>query len=219
MTIEEKSRGEESCEKTRRKLLKIIGNIGIDTPLFKEISEKLSGRVAGERKSKGFLPKEIWLNTLETAGSYLCFEVPIFNEKGEVILKRRRTSNPSKGEELWENRLHIPGRVVSPTISGDEIVPSLIRDEIVKKGNEDIVIELTERVTFLGFVRYPEPERKTTADTILLGIVIPNKYLRLLQDDFEVLNESNKNDVIDQHLPTVEWLGRGVGKKRFFDTR
>lgn len=182
-----------------------------DTAFLEQFSD-LADQVIAHRRQTGRVPKEIWLKLLELAGSYLCLEILLVAHAGNLMLKRRHDETATGGEKEWEGKLHIPGLSVTPEMKTRDIVPALLRKEIVKEGEpEDVIKELAARGKIWGFGRYPEPQRKTIADTIIVAMSIEGVHPSRLQDDLVFVQPFELDQVIDQHKPVVEAYFRGEG--------
>lgn len=177
---------------------------------FLEQFSGLADQVIAHRRQTGRVPKEVWLKLLELAGSYLCLEVLLTTPSGNLMLKRRHDETATGGEKEWEGKLHIPGLSVPLQMKTRDIVPALLRKEIVKEGQEAFADQLATQARIWGFGRYPEPERNTIADTITAVIPI-NPGDSRLKDDLVLVKPGDLYQVIDQHKPAVEAFFRGEG--------
>jgi len=168
------------------------------------LSIKSRANLIGQRnwrnRHDGFLPKDVWLRNLETAGSYSCLEIiPIDQNTGIIYLKERKDPTAQGGELDWEGKLHIPGLANLAKIRGDKAPEILLKKEIIQ--NLDETIGPSKNLKYLTHVKYPEPERRTVADTLILLLPInPNE----LQDDFKPVTKDNLSQVISQHRPILE---------------
>ena len=161
--------------------------------------------VKWRKEHGGMLPKEVWLNTLEAGGSYSCVEIVPYDLKtGTIYLKKRNDPSASGGEKEWKGKLHIPGISELASIRGEEILPKLLRNEILK--NPDDAVNAVKDMRFLTQGRYPEPERKTIADTLVLLLPV---HADMLQSDFFPVTQDNIDEVIEQHRPIIKkyWEG------------
>lgn len=167
-----------------------------------------------KKEHGGILPKRIWLNTLETAGSYSCVEIiPYDPSTGFVYLKRREDKSAFGGEKKWEGKLHVPGLSELSSIRGGEVLPRLLKKEIFK--DSDKAEGAIKNLTFLTQARYPEPERKTTADTLVLLLPVDPSDL---MNDFTAVKPNALDQVIDQHLPLINAYFKG-NVPPIFDSR
>lgn len=166
----------------------------------------------------GMLPRELWLEVLRLAGSYLCLEVLPVSPEGTPVLKLRKDPTSIGGELEWEGKLHIPGTAVPVSRRAEEMVPFLVRKEIVKPGNDEVVEFLASEAAYWGFVRYYEPQRRTTADTIVMTLPVDPGDPRL-QEDLVTLTEERRSQVIDQHRPVIEAYSYNPRGRIFLDTR
>lgn len=196
----------------------VVKNDGLKELVVSNEFEELFSKVADliieyRKKNNGSLPKGIWLKLIELSGSYLCAEIIVRDEGGNLYLKKRDDPTATDGESLWEGQLHIPGLSLNTGTRAEEMVKTLLVKEILKDESEASLF--SEAVALIGFVRYSEPERKTVADTLLFEIVLDKDKL---QDGFYRIDLSNTS-LIDQHIPTIEWYKMGAGRPWFFDTR
>lgn len=180
---------------------------------FSSVADKV---IAYRKGHKGMLPKEAWLKNLELAGSYFCVELLLVTPDGEPVLKLRQDPTATGGEIEWENKLHIPGTSVPASRRSQDILPGLIKKEIVKEGEGKYADRLANEAVYWGWVRYDEPERKTTADTLVMALVI-NPEDERLQEDLKVLKKGVRLNgvVIDQQKPVIrEYRRKSRGKSR-----
>lgn len=172
---------------------------------FEELFKTMMDLVFAYQNLKGpSLPKEIFLKFIETAREYCCTEILVKDEKGNLLLKRRNDPTAVKGELEWEGDLHIPGTKSNHGFrSLDETLKYLVDGEILKDdldNRSEKIERIVKSAKAIGFLVYPEPERKTTAPTIMYEVVVDGA---LLQDGFEVVDDHNQ--VIEQHRPILEW--------------
>lgn len=185
----------------------------ISSDRFEELFSKIADLTIEYRnKNNGGLPKGIWLKLLELSGSYLCVEMIVKDKDGNLYLKKRNDPTSTGGEITWEGQLHIPGLSTNTSMNAGDMVNLLLKKEILKA--EDDLTTVSDTSMLIGFVRYPEPERKTTADTLLFELVIDKSRL---QDDFYQIGKGLP--VIDQHKSTIEWYKKGASRPWVFDTR
>lgn len=170
-------------------------------------SREATRAIADWRKEHdGILPKKVWLNTLEIGGTYSCVEIiPYESESGVLFLKKRHDARAStQGERKWEGKLHIPGISELASIKGEDVLPKLLKGEVLRDPEESQ--KIAQDLKFLTQGRYPEPERKTIADTLVLLLPV---HADMLQSDFFPVTQDNIDEVIEQHRPIIKkyWEG------------
>ena len=63
-----------------------------------------------------------------------------------------------------------------------------------------IIDSLLKNTRLVAFAKYPEPERKTVADTLLFMILLDEKQMGLLQSDFvEITNENDFDEFCNDY--------------------
>jgi hypothetical protein len=148
-----------------------------------------------KNEHSGILPKSIWRENLRAGGSYSCVEVIPYDPKtGIIYLKKRLDPSATGGEKKWEGKLHIPGIVELSSMRGEDILPILLSKEILKDENK--VEQVEKDLNILTQALYPEPERKTVANTLVLTLPIDPL---LLTDDFSPVTPKDIDQVIEQH--------------------
>lgn len=174
---------------------------------------------AHREANNGFLPLPVWLKLIEIAGSYLCVELLLLTADGKPVLTIRHGDNVVGREKEWEGLLHIPGRAVmlGMRVTAQDLARAVLLKELVKEGKEEFADELARNAVFWGFARYPEPERNTIADTLILSLVIDPTDKRF-KGELAILEESQIG-MIEQHTQTIVEYYQNPDGGRVFDTR
>lgn len=188
---------------------------------FAEIAQKVAQKTDELRKGEGRVPYPLFISSLQMQGIYPCIEVILQGPQGELFLKRREDNqNKSQLEqEAWRSKLHLPGTTIYPARKLESNLYNLLATEVVRDSESPEgalnVTRLYDSALNLGVCLYPEPERHTSALTIFFGIKISDRTI--LQDGYEIVTEANKEQVIEQHKPTVDRVLKG--QTLFFDSR
>ncbi|HJY98404.1 MAG TPA: hypothetical protein VJ227_01680 [Patescibacteria group bacterium] len=179
----------------------------------------VASEVSGIReKNGGLLPKDLWLKVVEIAGSHFCLEVLLITPEGKPVLKVRHDPSAQGRELEWEGMLHLPGTALSPSASGENMVKNLIEREVVKEGEEEFAESLAQEAVFFGFARYPEVQRNTVADVLIMALVIDPKDKRF-REDLVVFEKEVGAVIIDHHKPVIKAYYENPKGGVFIDTR
>jgi len=173
---------------------------------FAKLAMIVAKKINELRQDEGTLPYQVWLSNLVAQGTYPCLEIMMTDRnKNSVWLKTREDKeNVTRVEkENWKSKLHIPGTVFNLGSRLDEWVSKLIKKEFLSEVGAYMAQELALTVRPWSIALYPEPERMTTALTIIMEMPIPKSGLRGFQTGFVEVDDSRDARIIKQHQHIV----------------